>query len=385
MSRIVQSFAPTLLGTAIAFVAVGCQTTSGRQWSASSEVLMPVGRKIEPGDSASLSGAKRPRLKIFREAQIDEVSEPVGYLDSRFAGETSPADEYRVPFLRGPSTPLSNDEPLPDSDDPGRALFLPPADEPGLPDETEPGFDDLGGVPAAADEPESSSLMGDARLLPSMFWNDTKALFTWQNALVLGVAGGASVAIRDNLNTPVRNYTAEHPKRWGSGDDVLRQFGEFQYQVPVLAGIYGLSLWTENDHWHEFSKAVLSAYGLNAAATVILKEALNTQRPTAEVQNGHYGFPSYHTSSTFTIAAVLDEYYGWPIGIPAYTLAGLVGWSRIDQREHDLADVLFGAVLGVVIGKTVAGAHIERALNVQVSPYYDAQNKVTGVSFEKRY
>jgi hypothetical protein len=218
-----------------------------------------------------------------------------------------------------------------------------------------------------------------------MFWNDTKALFTWQNALVLGVAGGASVAIRDNLNTPVRNYTAEHPKRWGGGDDVLRQFGEFQYQVPVLAGVYGLSLWTENDHCHEFSKAVLSAYGLNAAATVILKEALNTQRPTAEVQNGHYGFPSYHTSSTFTIAAVLDEYYGWRVGLPAYTLAGLVGWSRIDQREHDLADVLFGAVLGVVIGKTVAGAHIERALDMQVSPYYDPQNNVTGVSFEKRY
>ena len=63
----------------------------------------------------------------------------------------------------------------------------------------------------------------------------------------------------------------------------------------------------------------------------------------------------------------------------------LVGWSRIDQREHDLSDVLFGSVLGFVIGKSVAAAHLDRQANLKIAPYYDAQNRATWLSFEKRY
>ena len=55
---------------------------------------------------------------------------------------------------------------------------------------------------------------------------------------------------------------------------------------------------------------------INAVVTVSLKGITNTQRPSTEFENGHYGFPSYHSSSTFTIAAVVDEYYGWPAGLP---------------------------------------------------------------------
>jgi hypothetical protein len=346
---------------------------------------MPVARTVERGDSTPVGANRSPRLRIVRATDIDEVPTSTRRVDHQVPAESWQSDPSRPPFVIGLSSPVSADDPLAPIDDQEPAFPVLPPERPDRPDEASPGVDDFGGLGAESPEAEPNSLRGDMRRLPSMFWEDTKSIFTWQNTLVLGVAGGASVAIRDNLNAPVRDYTAEHPQRWGAADDVFRQFGEAQYQVPVLAGVYGLSLWTGNDHCHEFSKAVLSAYGLNAAATMTLKVICNTQRPTADVQSGHYGFPSFHTSSTFTIASVLDEYYGWQVGLPAYTLAGLVGWSRIDQREHDLADVLFGAVLGVVIGKSVAGAHIERALNMQISPYYDPQNNATGVSFEKRY
>lgn len=221
--------------------------------------------------------------------------------------------------------------------------------------------------------------------LPSMFWNDAKSIVTWPNAIVLGAAAAGAVWIRDDLDQKVRYETAEHPLRWGEGSVVLRQFGEYSYQVPVLAGIYGLSLWTQNDHLHEFSMAAFSAYGLTALSTVAIKGATNTTRPTAQFEYGHYGFPSYHAASTFSLAAVVDEYYGWQLGLPAYALAGLVGWSRIDQREHDLSDVLFGSVLGLVIGKSVAAAHLDRRANMKITPYYDAQNRAAAVSFEKRF
>jgi hypothetical protein len=256
---------------------------------------------------------------------------------------------------------------------PGDSLFDPERDSPGQTDES---YD--------ADYP-LISFRQDACELPAMLWNDTLSLFTWKNALVLGAAAGGAVAIRDNADQPVRRETAEHPLRWGEGSKVLRQFGEYTYQVPVFAGVYALSLWIDDEHLHEFSKAVISAYAINAVITVSIKGITNTQRPSNEFENGHYGFPSYHSSSTFAIAAIVDEYYGWPLGLPSYVLAGLVGWSRIDQREHDLSDVLFGSVLGFVIGKTVACAHLERNSNITVLPYYDPVCRTSGVSFEKRY
>ncbi|HTI49666.1 MAG TPA: phosphatase PAP2 family protein, partial [Planctomycetaceae bacterium] len=80
-----------------------------------------------------------------------------------------------------------------------------------------------------------------------------------------------------------------------------------------------------------------------------------------------------------------DEYYGWPVGLPCYVLAGLVGWSRIDQREHDLSDVVFGSILGFVIGKSVAAAHMDGVTGCQVTPYYDPATHALGATFHKRF
>lgn len=225
----------------------------------------------------------------------------------------------------------------------------------------------------------------DACQLFPMLWNDTKRMVNRRTAITLGVAAGGALAIRENLDGQVRDHTAADPLQWGQGSKVLRQFGEFQYQIPVIAGVYGLSLWTADEHLHEFSLSLISAYTLSSAATVAIKGITNTQRPTSAYQDGEYGFPSFHASTMFSIASVIDEYYGWQSGVPAYVLAGLVGWSRIDQREHDLSDVAFGAGLGFVIGKAVAAAHIERHSNMQIMPYYDPVQQTGGVQFEKRY
>ena len=58
-----------------------------------------------------------------------------------------------------------------------------------------------------------------------------------------------------------------------------------------------------------------------------------------------------------TVASVLHEYYGWQVGVPAYGVAGLVGWRMMDVGDHWASDVLFGAALGCVVGHTVAAQH----------------------------
>jgi membrane-associated phospholipid phosphatase len=253
-------------------------------------------------------------------------------------------------------------------------------------EDAEPRFFDGADCRPDAEEAPVISLKEDIKQLPWMLWNDNLALYTWRNAVILGVAAGGAVAVRDNLDQRVRADTAAHPLRWGEGSVVLRQFGEYTVQVPALAAVYTVSLWVDDDGYlHEFSKSAISAYAISAMYTVLIKGITNTSRPTNQFEHGHYGFPSYHASSTFSLAAVVDEYYGWQWGVPAYIMAGLVGWSRIDQREHDLSDVLFGAVLGVVVGKTVAAVHMERYSNLRVTPYFDPATRTSGISVDTKF
>ncbi len=204
-------------------------------------------------------------------------------------------------------------------------------------------------------------------------WDDTLATATWKNAAIVGLAGAGAIALRTDIDRSVRADVAEHPQRWGHASSGLRVFGEPAAQAPALFAVYGYSIYAQDEDLHEFSVATIHAWGLSSLTTVAVKGIADTQRPTNRFLDGRYGFPSFHTSSTFSIAAVIEDYYGWKAGLPAYAVAGLVGWSRIDQQEHDLSDVLFGAVLGYVIGKSVAAAHQERH-TWEVQPWIGPQN-----------
>jgi undecaprenyl-diphosphatase len=58
-------------------------------------------------------------------------------------------------------------------------------------------------------------------------------------------------------------------------------------------------------------------------------------------------FPSNHTTAAFAMAyLVLRLYPWWPNVVVLYTMASLIGLSRIYLREHFPLDVLGGAALG---------------------------------------
>lgn len=248
------------------------------------------------------------------------------------------------------------------------------------PDQGNPDFDSALSSPSG-----TISIREDVRTLFPTLWRDAKATVTWKNVLVLGAAAGGAIALRDHADGAVRDWTAEHPSRWGSIDDFFRNIGEPAVQVPVMFGVYGYSVWKQEDKLHNFAKAMISAHALTSLTVVTLKGVTDTSRPDPEAYGGRWGFPSFHTGSTFAIAATVEEYYGWKAGLPAYALAGLVGWSRIDQREHDLSDVLFGAALGYVIGKSVARTHKEYDAKYEIRPYSDPVHGGTGVAIEIPY
>lgn len=64
---------------------------------------------------------------------------------------------------------------------------------------------------------------------------------------------------------------------------------------------------------------------------------------------GEYSFPSGHTSSSFAAAAVFYRQLPKKFGVPAITLAVLIGLSRLYVGVHYPTDVLAGAVMGIVL------------------------------------
>ena len=101
-------------------------------------------------------------------------------------------------------------------------------------------------------------------------------------------------------------------------------------------------------------RAQLIAQGL----TLALKETSRRSRP----EGGGFSFPSGHTAVSFASATVLQQEFGWKVGVPAYAVASYIAASRVQMKRHYLSDVTFGAALGIVAGRTVSVGHGRRLL-----------------------
>jgi len=105
---------------------------------------------------------------------------------------------------------------------------------------------------------------------------------------------------------------------------------------------------------------------ISTAAFMTLKNVIQRPRPyvnkgyptkTVFFERDFQSFPSGHASNAFAVAAVFsDSYKDNYKAVPyiSYGLAGLIAFSRVYNQEHYLSDVLAGATLGYIVGKTVA-------------------------------
>lgn len=95
-----------------------------------------------------------------------------------------------------------------------------------------------------------------------------------------------------------------------------------------------------------------------------VKFTVNRTRPDGTARS----FPSGHTTMSFATATVLQSHFGWKVGLPAYAVASYVAASRVQAQRHYLSDVLFGAALGTVAGRTVTFGTRQRFAISPVAP-----------------
>jgi hypothetical protein len=227
------------------------------------------------------------------------------------------------------------------------------------------------------------SVVQDVVELPATLWDDTVATFTDPRVLAaMGVAGAAGIAINAaGCDDTVDERTDGH-RQLSKGLDGLGGFlGSPANQFPIAAAMYAVGLLAENDKLYETSKTLINALAINGAVTVVLKAAARTESPNGDEN----GWPSGHTSSSFTFAAVMNEAYGPWVGVPLFAFATFVGYERIDARNHDLSDVVSGAILGTAIGWAVAHHHQPKLLGMDVLPMADAANGGVGVMLVGRW
>ncbi len=105
---------------------------------------------------------------------------------------------------------------------------------------------------------------------------------------------------------------------------------------------------------------------LSGALIVAIKTATGRTRPNG----GSYSFPSGHVGVAMSAAPVLAYHFGPIVGACAYALVGATAMGRMEDRYHYLSDVVFGATLGMAVGRTVVHERASSSLlsHLRVTP-----------------
>lgn len=145
---------------------------------------------------------------------------------------------------------------------------------------------------------------------------------------------------------------AERLRPLGNRAGALALIGVF-WVTGELSGERNLSMIGEDAF-----EATLFSAGL---ITPALKSAAGRARPVEEAGAFHFepfsglqSFPSGEATQAFTIAAVVAAHSDkrW-VDVAAWSLAGLIGWQRVNFDRHWASDVVAGALIGSGVGRWV--------------------------------
>ena len=224
----------------------------------------------------------------------------------------------------------------------------------------------------------------DLSNLPHTIFEDSKDTFLAKNNLIaLLLAGGASIAMNQDADNEIADHFEKHHHLSNFEDEALNVIGHPGTHFAVTGIWYAVSVENDDQLNHKRALTMATALSIDWAATIGLKAIRNNETPNGK----DWAWPSGHTSSSFTVASVLDEFYGPKVGIPAYAAASLVAYRMMDTGDHWASDVVFGATLGWVVGHSVAGKHEKlEVAGFKVLPLMAATNSpAMGISLLKQF
>jgi membrane-associated phospholipid phosphatase len=137
----------------------------------------------------------------------------------------------------------------------------------------------------------------------------------------------------------------------GGGDATLTggdTYGQQLVQLPLAFAWWTIASAAGSERHAATGRDLVRAQISVVSWTYAIKVATDRTRPNGDARS----FPSGHASNSFATATVLQQHYGWKIGLPAFLLASYTGVSRITANQHWASDVVFGAAVGIASGRT---------------------------------
>jgi len=151
--------------------------------------------------------------------------------------------------------------------------------------------------------------------------------------------------------------------------EILSFFGDGGFHIFLLGSLY----FHPDTYTRETARLAFKSWVRAGIYTGILKFSFGRARPDQD-RKGFFGpgfkydsFPSGHTSAAFSLATVLGERYRKMKGF-FYTVATLIGLSRVALRRHYPSDVLVGALIGYFAGKQILNESNSKRSNFTIFP-----------------
>ena len=223
----------------------------------------------------------------------------------------------------------------------------------------------------------------------------------WKN---FGIFTGGIIAI-SFADEPIQKAALKMRERKTGINNVSKFISNFGglYEIGALIGLGSYGYIFKNEKLKNTTLLATQSYITAGALESVLKFVSGRTRPsfysaneeaeprftgpfskTARDLNGkkvYSSFPSGHTTVAFAAATVFaSEYRNIPaIPIIAYSMASLIGISRITENKHWTTDVLVGATIGFLSGKQVVNNYHRYA------KLKNAEKKKNQLSFTMRY
>ena len=180
-------------------------------------------------------------------------------------------------------------------------------------------------------------------------------------------AGAAAVAAFMPFDESLSQNVRRPRRPWKNGlATAAEPWGNPRYVLPAGALSYGLAfLIRPGTAWEEVSGDAFRSLAATSVAVVALKYATGRRRPARHPDQPYRffryrdwddtpSFPSGHAALAFALASSLSRSAEdkWWAAVPLYGLAAATAWQRVYDGRHWPSDVVAGALLGTILGRS---------------------------------
>ena len=208
-------------------------------------------------------------------------------------------------------------------------------------------------LPRVSHDPEGNPLKLSAGDFKHFFSADTGKTMAYTAIVAIAAAPWDREGVNNGFNIPTTVFQ--------SGNTI----GNFVFQIGAGFATYGVGKAVGNKQAAFVGRDIVRAQVVSQVMVQSLKYVVRRDRPD---HSNDKSFPSGHAASGFATATVLQRYYGWKVGAPAYALGSYIALARMSWNRHHASDVVMGAGFGIAAARTVTMSVAREKFSVGVQP-----------------